>query len=473
MATKRLVLGEWLPDQPGLTGALTDAKNVVPVLNGYGPLPSVEVFSNSASEDLLTAVAGKFGDTVQLFAGGDSKLLKFDPNDLDLDDVSKAGGYTGVSRWNFTQFGKVLVAANGNDDLQGWTIGTSTAWADLSASAPVARFVTVVRDFVVAANNSSYPNRIYWSDINDETDWTPGTTSQSDFQDIPDGGNIRGVTGGEFGLVLLNSSTYRMSYIGSPLFFQFDAISRNLGCYEPNSIVQYGARTFFLSADGFYVCDGNTITPIGAEKVDRWFFDDVDEGKLDKMSTSIDPTRNIVAWCYPNTNAEKTILMYNWQTGKWSYGITTAHFVCNVSTVGTTLEQLDIYTSLEGVPASLDSRLWAGGKSLFAGVRDAQIILFAGTPMLPQLVTGDFEEGMQSITKMAFPQIEGGSADIAVASRFRLDGGVNFSSDNSASSENRVPLRSIGRYHRLRVKPTGNWTTAMAVDIEVQPVSGR
>jgi hypothetical protein len=34
MAIKRLVLGEWVPDQPGLTGALTEAKNVVPRLTG-------------------------------------------------------------------------------------------------------------------------------------------------------------------------------------------------------------------------------------------------------------------------------------------------------------------------------------------------------------------------------------------------------------------------------------------------------
>jgi hypothetical protein len=473
MAIKRLITGEWLPDQPGLTGALRTAKNVVPVLNGYGPLPSAEVFSDNASENLLTMVAGKFGDTVQLFAAGETKIFKFDPNDLDLDDVSKSGGYTGVQDWNFTQFGKVLIGANGNGKLQSWTIGTSTAWADLSASAPTARFVTVVRDFVVAAYNTTNPNRVYWSDINDETDWVSGTTSQSDFQDLPDGGNVQGVTGGEFGIVLLERAIYRMSYVGSPLFFQFDAISRSLGCYEPNSIVQQGGRTFFLSDDGFYVTDGQTVTPIGAEKVDRWFFDDVDEGNIDKMSAAIDPEKHLVAWCYPNVNAGQTMLVFNWQTGKWSYGITTVSFLANASTVGTTLEQLNIYGGLEDVPASLDSRLWAGGKPLFAGVRGAQIILFGGNPMSPELVTGDIEEGMQSIVKMAFPQIDGGSADIAVASRFRLDEGVDFGTDVSADAENRVSLRSVGRYHRIRIKPTGGWTTIMAVDIELQTVGNR
>ena len=473
MATKRLVIGEWLPDQPGLTGALLEAKNVVPVMSGYGPLPSAQSFSDSASENLLTIFAGKFGDTVQLFAAGATKIFKFDPNDLGLDDVSKSGGYTGVTDWNVTQFGKVLVAANGNGVLQSWTVGTSTLWADLSVSAPTAKFVTVVRDFVVAARNTTNPNRVYWSDIDDETNWASGSTSQADFQDIPDGGNVQGITGGEFGLVLMEKAVYRMSYVGSPLFFQFDAISRTLGCYEPNSIVQQGGRTFFLSDDGFYVCDGQNITPIGAEKVDRWFFDDVDEGNLDKMSAAVDPERHLIAWCYPNANAGQSMIVFNWQTGRWSYGIVTVDYIANATTVGTTLEQLDVYSSLEGVPASLDSRLWSGGKPLFAGVRDDQIILFGGAPMSPEIITGDFEDGMQSIVKVAFPQIDGGSADVAVASRFRLDNGVVFSSDVSATTENRVSLRSIGRYHRLRLKPTGNWQTIMAVDVETQPVGAR
>ena len=473
MATKRLVLGEWLPDQPGLTGAITKAFNVIPLLNGYGQLPSIKAFSDNASEPLTNVVAGKFGDTVQLFAASETKIFKYDPNDLSLDDVSKAGGYTASSGWNFTQFGKSLIGANGSNVLQNWELGVSTAWADVSASAPISSFVTVVRDFVVAANNSSNPNRVFWSDINDETNWVSGATSQSDFQDLPDGGNIQGVTGGEFGIVFLERSIYRMSYQGSPLFFQFDAISRTLGCYEPNSIVQQGARTFFLSDDGFYVCDGQTVTAIGAEKVDRWFFEDVSEGSLDKMSAAIDPERHLIVWCYPNANATQTILFYNWQTGKWSYGITTADYIANATTVGTTLEQLNIYTSLEGIPASLDSRLWAGGKPLFAGTSGSQIVLFGGVARPAEIETGDIEEGSQSIVKLAYPQVDGGSASVAVASRFRLDNSIVYTTDINADDENRVSLRSIGKYHRLLIKPTGQWQTIMAVDIEIQPVSSR
>jgi hypothetical protein len=478
MATKRLVLGEWTPDQPGLTGALQQAFNVFPEQIGYGPFPSVTDFSNDAAQPLIGTVAAKFGDTVQLFAAGATRLYKFDPNDLDLDDVSKLvmaspADYTSTSRWNFTQFGNQLIAANGQNVLQKWTIGSSLNWDDLSADAPIGAYLTVVRDFVVTARNSSAPNRVYWSDINNETLWTAGPTSQADSQVIPDGGNIQGITGGEFGIVLLEKSIVRMSYIGAPLFFQFDTLSRTLGCYEPNSVVQYENKTYFLSSDGFYVCDGSAIVPIGGEKVDRFFFDNVDEGNLDKMSAVVDPERQLVIWVYPNTNGKISFLIYNWQVNRWSNGVTTCDFIAPSATTGTTLEQLNIYGGLEDVPASLDSRLWAGGKTILSGVRGSKIILFGGAPMPAEIITGDVEDGMQSIVKLALPQVDGGSASVAVASRFRLDGGINFGTLLPASGENRVPLRSVGRYHRFRLVPSGDWKNIMAVDIETQPVGNR
>ena len=463
---QRVTFGEWLPDQPGLVGALQTANNVVAQSVGYGPFPSMVDYSQAASENLNAVFTGEFGTTSNIFAGGASKLFKFDTTDLSMDDVSKVGGYTGT-RWKFAQFGDVVVAANGAEKLQGWTLGSSTAFADLAAAAPIASFVTVVRDFVVAANISSYPSRVQWSDINDETDWTSGPTSQSDYQDIPDGGNIRGITGGEFGLVLLEQAIVRMSYIGAPLFFQFDTISRTLGCYESGSIAQYGPMTFFLSDDGFYMCDGQSVKPIGAEKVDRWFFDDLDPANVTKMSSAIDPIRKIVTWCYPNTRAGKTILIYNWQVQKWTYADTTADYIASAGTASVTLEGLDAYSaSIDALETSLDSRIWVGGKFIFAGTAGAKIVTFTGDPSSAVLETGDFAAGVNSVVRLARPQVDNGSATVAVASRDLLSDTVNFGTASAADSDNRVSLRSFGKYHRLRVVPTGNWTTVVGVDVD-------
>jgi len=467
MPEQRIQFGEWLPDQPGLSGALQAAYNVYPQQVGYGPIPSLADYSNSASENLTRVYSGKISSASTMFAGGASKLFKFDSTNRNLNDVSKVGGYTSGA-WSFAQFGDVILAANGAEKIQAWTLGTSTAFADVAAAAPVAKYVTVVRDFVVGANVTSYPNRVQWSDINNETNWTSGVTSQADYQDIPDGGDIQGITGGEFGLVLLEKAIARMSYIGSPLFFQFDTISREIGCYEPGSVCQYGNITFFLSDDGFYMCDGQRVTPIGAEKVDRWFWDDLSPAYT-KFSAAVDPVKKVVIWCYQNTNAGYSLLVYNWQLNRWSYGATAASYISSAATAAVTLEGLDLYSaSIDALTVSLDARQWLGGKLVFAGVRDAKIVTFEGTPMSAFIETGDLTSSASLIT-LARPQIDNGSATVAVASREMLDDTISYSTAVAASDENRVALRSSGKYHRIKVVPTGNWTTMAAVDVNIVP----
>ena len=359
-----------------------------------------------------------------------------------------------------------MIAAGFPNTLQNYDLTTTGNFITLSG-APRAKLVTVVRDFVVTGNSFDGANRVQWSGINDPTTWSSSAVTQSDFQDIPDGGNIVGITGGEFGVILLEQAIVRMSYIGAPFFFQFDTISRSLGCYEAGSVAQYGPLTFFLSDDGFYVCDGQSVKPIGAEKVDRWFFDDLDPANVAKMSSAIDPVRKVVAWSYPNTRAGQSILMYNWQVQRWTYADTTANFISSMATFEVTLEGLDLYSaSLDALDTSLDSRIWLGGKFVFAGLQGAKIVSFTGESTAANIETGDFVAGQNSVVRLARPQVDNGSASVAAASRDRLDDAISFGTSSAADSDNRVSLRSFGKYHRLRVIPSGDWTTMVGVDVD-------
>jgi hypothetical protein len=484
MANQRITFGEWLPDQPSVVGALMKAENVYSRAIGYGVVPTASDYSASASEPLSNVVAGRNPDgTVSVFAGSQTNLYKLDTADMSLDDVSGATYATpSGQRWRFTQFGNRLIAANSNSRLQGWLLGTSTAWADLSADAPKARYVTVVRDFVVSGyidDSTDLPFRVKWSALNDETSWTDSATTQSDYQEIPDGGSIVGITGGEFGLVLMDRSIHRMTYVGSPLVFQFDNISRNLGCYEANSIIQYQGTTFFLSDDGFYACDGQNVVSIGGEKVDRYFFSDVDESYMSNMSAAIDPFRNLVVWAYASKgqggNVNK-LLIYNFQTKKWSSGTTNVDRVADVSSPTIALEGLDaISASIDALTTPLDSRLWVGGKMMFAGVRDNKIVTFTGVNTGATIETGELSiENRKSAITLVQPIIDNGSASVAVASRNLLSEQVTFGTSAAADSENRVSVRSMGRYHRLNFTPTGsNWDAAIGADVEIVPMGGR
>lgn len=474
MPTQRVQFTEWLPDQPSNTAALLTANNVVPVAIGYVPFPLSADFSNAASENLNNVFAAKYDTVTKLFAGGATKLFTFDSSTLNLNDSSKVGGYSGPYRWNFAQFGSVVLATNNAQVIQALDLTSlSTTFADVSASAPKAKFITIVRDFVVAAYIDTAGDKIQWSDINDETDWVSGGASQADYQVIPSGGNITGITGGEFGLVLLERAIVRMSYIGSPLFFQFDTISRNLGCNTAGSITQYGANTYFLGDDGFYVCDGTQVIAIGNDKVDNWFYQNMNVSQQDTISSAVDPIRNIVVWNFPNTDGGRTLLIYNWQIKKWSTADTTLEYISSLSTTSTTLEGLDVYGSIDAVPASLDDRLWAGGKFLFGGADGAKISTYTGSSSTANLIAGEYEFGYNSVLTLARPSVENGSASVSVASRKELDDNITYSTPVAASSEGRCSLRSYGRYHRVKVIPSGNWTYATAVDLDYSEQGSR
>jgi hypothetical protein len=476
MATTKLTFGEWMPDQPSVSGALTDAKNVVSLAIGYGPFPTPVTFSSSnAAENLTSLYAAKQPDgNTALFAAGLSKI--YTVSGVGTITQVKTGMTTATAdRVRFTQFGKTVITTNNADKLQAWTLGTSTSFADLSATAPIAKFITVVRDFVVCANikesgdQSQY--RVRWSALNDETDWTENVNTQSDYQDIPDGGQIVGIRGGEFGLVLLERAIHRMTYVGTPFIFQFDNISRGKGCMVSGSIAQYQGVTFFLSDDGFYMCDGQTVTAIGAEKIDRFFLQDASESDYGSMSSAVDPIRKLVIWNYKTVNGNRSVIIYNFKTQKWTYGDAGTDFLAEASTSAVTLESLDsISGSIDALTTSLDSQLYVGGKYFLGGTLATRVMTYTGVNQAAVISTGDLDIGANSVVTLARPIVDNGSANVAIASRTLLNQGVSFNTAVAASSENRVPLRSAGRYHRLKVTPTGdNWDNAISVDVDVTP----
>ena len=600
MATQRILFDEWLPDQPSVSKSVREALNVVPVLNGYTYINSAANYSGQASENLNNVFAGKFGGTVTVFAGGATKLFKLDNNDLTLDDVS-SGTYSGNSRWQFLQFGQNMIATNGTQRIQRWSLGGSSAFyqsstyvsgtysrsgttvtatitghgltdgetyeVDITSGdgtdgeyvisvsdantitytdttsgttsgninvlisvAPVAEHITVIRDFVVGAyiGAGTYPNRVQWSDVDSPDYWDSEGASLADFQDIEDGGDITGISGGEFGVILLENAIVRMSFVGSPNIFQFDVIARGVGCIEGGSVTQYAGVTYFLGADGFYACDGQQVIRIGAEKVNRYFFSNANIGDIDTISASIDPERNVVIWNYSNVSGGRSLIIYNYQTQKWSEAETDVDYLSTLSSTGATLDGLDsaydvtagsfvvgqYYTirevgttdftligaiantvgvifqatgagtgtgvaidqaasaagllSLDALSASLDDRIWKGGKFLFGGVRDDRIIVFTGDRKTAILTTNDLEFGYNTLVNLVRPSVDNGSANVQIASRRELNDDVIFSSAVSADDEGRVGLRSHGRYHRISLTPTGdNWSLAIGLDLDV------
>src|SRR5262245_20399438 len=175
-----------------------------------------------------------------------------------------------------------VIAVQINTVPQVFDLTSASAFADLGGSPPQARYVAVVNRFVVLSGmGTSTPYRIQWSGLNAVTTWTSGVNS-SDFQDLPDGGVVRAIGGGETGLITQDGSLRRMIFApGAPYVFQIERVAQDKGIFAPLSLVRAGDRLFFCGNDGFYmILPGGYPVPIGKERFDRTFFGDVDTGQL-------------------------------------------------------------------------------------------------------------------------------------------------------------------------------------------------
>lgn len=480
--------GTWLPDQPDYQNAgVTTATNVIPAANGYTSIRDFVAYSGEATDTIKGIYAGKDDDgSVKLFAGDSARLYEFDGTDSSLDDISEAGGYSlsDSERWRFVQFGNQVIAAGGiGEELQEYTLGTSTDFAVLSTDAPKADFIAVVRDFVWTGNvddgSGRKPYRVYWSGFNDTTSWTSGT-DQSDFQDIPDAGAILGIVGGEFCTILMERAIVRATYVGLPLVFQFDKVETARGCSVSGSVCNVGHNVFYLSDDGFYMFNGQSSQPIGAEKVNRFFEQDADASQFDKMTSAVDPQKQIAVWSYVSNSAQDEtpdrLMIYNYALDRWSIANIRADLVSPFFTSGYTLEQLDnIASSLDALPASLDSRLYKGGGFLFGGALGKKINTFSGDPLDGTIETGEtgLATGKHTIVTRAYPYHEGGTVTVEVGTRNLHSDAVSYSTATAPNDDGFAPFRKQGRYHRARFNITGNWDFAQGLDVEAREVGRR
>ncbi len=324
------------------------------------------------------------------------------------------------------------------------------------------------------------PYRLWWSGLNNATSWTSGT-NLSDYQDIADLGDCTGLVGGEYAIGLFERGIVRGQFVGAPLIYQFDKISTARGCSVPGSVASIGSTVFFLSDDGFYMLSGAELVPIGAEKVNQFFYDRVNLSASENIVAAVDPLNQTVVWAYPSTHSSGVrndeLLIFNYNLNRWSRAVVSCDALAQLFTVGYTLEELDnISTSIDDLPASLDSQLYNGGSFFFAAANNKMIKSFTGDRLPAVIDTGEFQiNNRRSLVNTIVPYVSGQMPEITgqVGSRALPYDDVTYSTAASITSEGFVPVRAEGRYHRIRLNITGIWDQAQGVDVDARPTGMR
>jgi hypothetical protein len=345
-----LPFGQYQPDVSDLNRQYTrSVLNVLPQGDGYGPFYSPQAYSGAlpaAARGIF--YARKTDGSVATFAGTATKLYLLDNTSLNWTDVSKAAGtyttlYAGAN-WSFVQFNDVVIASQNNDVMQKFTLASSSAFEDLGGSPPQAAYLAIINRFLVAGGLASNPNRIQWTALNAIENWS---TLEADNQDLPDGGAVVGIRGGDLGIIIQAGAIRRMVFApGSDVVFDIDRIDSETGCDLPWSVIEAAGNIFFVSQKGPVKIDPNGAKVfIGEERVSRTLKAEYDPAYPNLFVAGVNPEKNIVVWAYKTINSGETTafdkaLIFDYVQNKWAPVMLTGQALGSVAQSGFTLESL-------------------------------------------------------------------------------------------------------------------------------------
>lgn len=468
MAIAAYPLPEFTPDL-AKAGILTRAVNVRVIANGYAPV--------EAPQAVTAALPGTFNGGGSFIDSADgSTLLVATPADVYKYDGAawNAIGYGASARFvRFAQFGDNVLIANGGP-VKSYALITGTLTTPTAA--PNLIDVAQARDFVMGITAD---NALQWSQFNNSGDWTLGA-NQADKQPSL-WGSLRRIIGGEYVIALTDRAVIRGTYVGTGgglnIIWQFDEISAEIGCMSPGSVANVGRLIFFLSERGFEICDGHTVTTVGDEKFNRWFFDTYSRADIAMIAAAVDPRRSLVLWAMPGTPGR--ILAYNWVLQKATTYELDVHGMMTGYSVASTLETLGVTYpgGIDTIPVSLDDPSLQGGNPILLIADSAnRLNALTGDNLGAAFTLDNLEpaQGIRARVRKIRLVTDALDIDVALSARMRMGDPEEVRRTATTRSNGQLPIRANGRFNTLNIDiPPQPWSFIQGCELEFEAGDAR
>ena len=477
------------------TSVLSTAVNALPLPDGWGPLKapvSIDPVYNYLTDELgnrlldhdgnriITGPSGvpingtvnivgevlgcvavrKADGSERLFAGTATQLLEFNYNTYIWDDVSRisGGAYAATARWSFAKFGSKLYAQNGFDVEQKIDIENDTYFS-ANATAPVARYLAVVRDFLWRGNIANYPYQVQWSAFNNPEANTV-TVDFSDYQDMPEGDEVMGIvpiTGGAH--IWMRSALHTMAVtFGNPPITRQTADTVR-GTNAPYSIAIIGQDDYVIYCDdGFYRYKGGGLNPIGDGRFNKWFLTECDQQEIENMVGNVDPENAVVWWSYTDNDGARKLLGYHYLRDQF---MTSDVSIQASMRARTFLYEVDGATVLEDdLPR-------------FAAINDeGRLVYLAGENLEATIITNEISFNGTRRVFVNGVRLDSDAVNYTVTIETADYKGGDFRSRSPSAPSRRTgnaSVRADGRVHRLTfIIPEGEpWTVATGADVNL------
>ena len=470
-----LPLGEYRPDQPPLTeGVVTVAENVLPGVNGYLAMKAfVPVSGATLPARPEGGISLRGSDRVsRVFAGTETNIYKLGASGW----VSVGSGfYARSNAWTFLQYSDRLIATNGTDPIQKMDLLTDATFSPLPGNPPTLAYAAVVGGFVFGGIANGAAQTLAWSGNQKSDLWTPGV-GESDFQPLPDGGVITGITGGEVALIFQQDCIRRADYVAGRVIFDINVIAPSVGCVAPRSLVQVGQVSYFLSNLGFMRTDGAGVTPIGDQRVDLTFQRLADAGLLRRMCAVSDPVNKVIIWTVPEADPDLWFC-YSWAVDSWSVVRQPARLLMSGLTRTATLEQMDALAppNMDDAGATVDDPRFLGGIPLLYCFDDLNRLgTFSGVNMAAKIAVPLLQPSVERaiLVSRVRPLTDAVSGlTLRMDGRMRLGDAAALTVRSELTRAGDMPVLCHGRFMGAEIEAAAgaSWSFMRGLDLEFEP----
>ena len=327
-------------------GALLSCSNLVPTRKGFSSVRALRSLGASPLEKTplgVGCITTSLGRAV--YAATADKIYQYAEPAWQW--VSRPGPYIEASRWMFTNFGDVELAASGVNKLQSLPNTSGGSFFDDISESPKAKIVVVSNGFVLAFNIEGKPDGWACSALYDYLTWVPNASKQSANGRLIDsmGEIVAALPLGDGVAVYKKNVVYLATYVGAPsqnIIWSFERVSKEAGALSSTSVADIGGKHFIVGQNDFWIFDGSRPYRLEAP-VKEWFFRRLHKKKIDLVTCFFDETTRCVYISFCDkfmSDTNNTTLVYHIDTQRWGK----MDFGANVSgafySLGVTYDQL-------------------------------------------------------------------------------------------------------------------------------------
>ena len=232
--------------------------------------------------------------------------------------------------WALDLWGEDLVGCTPDDGkiyLWDTSAGTGSVAAQLSNAPTLVTSTAVTSERIQMAFGGRFSTdardrrKIFWSDSEDNTDWTPSATNQAGDHTIDSTGDLLGAVRvrGEM-LIFTTTDAHTANYVGLPYVYTFDRVADNCGPVSLNSVAVAGNTAYWMgrSATGFFQYDGYVRT-IPCD-VEDYILVQINQAQASKVVAWHNSLFSEIFWFYPRGTEIDSYVSYNYEENHWAIG---------------------------------------------------------------------------------------------------------------------------------------------------------